>query len=346
MRLDLAAAQAFGLSRRAARDAVRSGRIDREGVPVDEPGLDVPEDVRLSFHPDRPARHRVRTRLAVLYEDDDLLVVDKPAGLLTVPTAERERDTLHARALDYLQHRYHRRPWAGIVHRLDKDTSGALVFARHREALHALQALFRAHDIEREYVAIVAGSPPESGTLDADLVRDAGLGRRGVARRGEPGRRAVTRYRVLERLRGASLVSVSLETGRTHQIRVHFLSMGHPVVGDRVYRPAPERAAVPDAPRQMLHARRLGFAHPATGLPVRVQAPPPKDFERVLSGLRSGRRPAAPDRPTPLGPAHPTHPAGPARPAGPRERAPERASGALKRKTPRKRGFSTRAPES
>jgi 23S rRNA pseudouridine1911/1915/1917 synthase len=327
MRLDLAVARTFGLSRRAAREAVRAGRIDRDGVAVDEPGLDVPEAVSLSFHADRPARRRVRTRLSVLYEDDDVIVVDKPAGLLAVPTAERESDTLHARTLDYLQHRYGRRPYAGVVHRLDKDTSGALVFARNRAALHALQALFRAHDIEREYLAIVAGRPPESGILDADLVRDAGLGRRGVARRGQPGRRAVTRYRVLERLNGASLVSVSLETGRTHQIRVHFLSIGHPVVGDRVYRSRAASAVPPAADRQMLHARRLGFAHPSTGASVRVEAAPAADFESALAGLRRGaRRAASEGTETP-----------PERAVGaPRRR--ERAPGAPSKEKPRGRG--------
>ncbi|HXM78206.1 MAG TPA: S4 domain-containing protein, partial [Thermoanaerobaculia bacterium] len=99
MRLDLSVARTFGLSRRAAREAVRAGRIDRDGKTVDEPGLDVPEGVSLSFHADRPARRRVRTRLSVLYEDDDVIVVDKPAGLLTVPTAEGESDTLHSRTL-------------------------------------------------------------------------------------------------------------------------------------------------------------------------------------------------------------------------------------------------------
>ena len=289
MRLDLAVSIRFGLSRRAARDAVRAGRIDRDGVAVDEPGLDVPEDAALTWDPNRPVRHRVRSRLAVLFEDEDLLVVDKPAGLLTVPTAERERDTLLARALDYLQHRYRRRPYAGIVHRLDKDTSGALVFARNREALHALQALFRAHDIEREYLAIVEGRPPESGTLDADLVRDAGLGRRGIARPGQSGRRAVTRYRVLERFARAALVSVELETGRTHQIRIHFSAAGTPVAGDRVYRRRADAPPIVAAPRQMLHARRLGFAHPATGALVRAEAPLPADFETVLRALRAGK---------------------------------------------------------
>ena len=304
MRLDLAVARRFGLPRRAAREAVRAGRVEREGIVVDEPGMEVPEDAPLVWHRDRPARHRVRTRLRVLHEDEDVLVVDKPAGLLTVPTAERERDTLLARALDYLHHRYHRRPYAGIVHRLDKDTSGAVVFARSRESLHALQDLFKAHDIEREYVAIVEGAPPESGTLDADLSRDARLDRRGVAKRGEPGRRAVTRYRVLERLRGASLVSVQLETGRTHQIRIHFAHAGTPVLGDRVYgrRGASSVPASAAAPRQMLHARRLGFAHPRTGELVRVESEAPEDFAKILRSLRTrvggsaGKKNAPPER--------------------------------------------------
>jgi 23S rRNA pseudouridine1911/1915/1917 synthase len=288
VRLDLAVSRRFGLSRRAAREAVRAGRVDVDAGPADEPGLDVAENVRLDYDPNRPARHRVRTRLSVLFEDDHLVIVDKPAGLLSVPTAEREADTLFSRVLDYLQHRYHRRPYAGVVHRIDKDTSGSIVFARHREALLALQELFRTHDIEREYLAIVEGFPEQSGTLDADLVRDAGLGRRGVARRGEAGRTAVTRYRVLERLRGASLVSVHLETGRTHQIRVHFSAEGHPVAGDRVYRRRPGDAPGIDAPRQMLHAVRLGFRHPVTGARVRVESPIPEDFEKILRKLRAG----------------------------------------------------------
>src|SRR5262249_12293422 len=162
------------------------------GATKDEPGLDVPEDSALTYHPDRPARHRVRTALQVLFEDDDCIVVDKPARLLTLPTAEREKDTLLSRVSAYLQHRYRRRAYVGGVHRLDKETSGALVFARGRETLRALQDLFKRHAIDREYVALVAGALPDSGTFDADLVRDRGDRRRGVARPGEKGRRAVT----------------------------------------------------------------------------------------------------------------------------------------------------------
>lgn len=284
MRLDLAVAQKFGLSRRVAREAVRSGRIDVDGVACDEPGQETAAGAALNFHRDRPVRRRVKTRLTVLYEDDDVLIVDKPAGLLSVPTEAREKDTLWSRALHYLQHRYDGRPHAGIVHRLDKDTSGALVFARNRAAHHELQDRFRTHAIDREYVALVEGAPKDSGTFDADLVREAGL-RRSVARAGQEGRRAVTRYRILERFGvAAALVSIRPETGRTHQIRVHFSAAGHPVLGDRVYGNAKL------APRQMLHARRLGFPHPRTGEPVFAESPVPEDFEKTLSALQAKKK--------------------------------------------------------
>ena len=287
MRLDLAVSQKFELSRRAAREAVRSGRVDVAGKPCDEPGQEVPPGAEVRFHADRPLRRHVKTRLIVLYEDDDLLIVDKPAGLLSVPTEAREKDTLWSRALHYLQHRYGGRPHAGIVHRLDKDTSGALVFARNRGAHHALQDRFRTHAIDREYVALVEGAPADSGTFDADLVREPGL-RRSIARPGQEGRRAVTRYKTVERLGEAAMVSIRPETGRTHQIRVHFAAAGHPVLGDRVYgRPG---VGARSAPRQMLHARRLGFPHPKTGENVSAEAPLPDDFEKVLSLLRAKKK--------------------------------------------------------
>lgn len=299
MRLDLGASLAFGLSRRAAREAVRSGRIDVDGTTRDEPGAELGEGAALTFHPERPTRRRVRTRLAVLYEDPDLVVVDKPAGLLTVPTAEKEKDTLLARVSLYLQHRYRRRPYVGVVHRLDRDTSGAVVFARSRVALRFLQERFRRHEIDREYVALVEGSPPASGTFDAALTGDGVLRRRSVARPGERGRSARTRYRVLENLGGASLVSVELETGRTHQVRIHFSAAGHPLLGDRVYREVGDTA--PAAPRQMLHARRLGVPHPRQEESVRVESPLPADFLATLAALRKrAPRAGAPAEERPL----------------------------------------------
>jgi 23S rRNA pseudouridine1911/1915/1917 synthase len=295
VRLDQAVAQRFSLSRRQAREAVRRGRIDVDGATAEEPGLEVPPGAAIELHVERPVRRSVRTRLAVLHEDDDVLIVDKPAGLLTVPTEAREKDTLWTRAIHYLQHRYGGRPYAGIVHRLDRDTSGALVFARNRSALHALQELFRRHAIEREYVALVEGSLPDRGTFDRDLVRTPGL-RRSVARSGERGQRAVTRFETVERLPRATYASVRPETGRTHQIRVHFAASGHPILGDKVYGPA-LRGAGPDvASRQLLHARRLGFAHPRTGEALTVESPLPHDFREALAALRS-QPPAAPRTP-------------------------------------------------
>jgi len=287
VRLDLAVAQRFGLSRRAARDAVRAGRVEVGGAVRNEPGMELPEGSKLDYHPNRPARASVRTRLSVLVEDPLFLIVDKPAGLLTVATEAREKDTLWSRALHYLQHRYGGRPHAGIVHRLDKDTSGALVFARNRAAHHELHDRFRTHAIDREYVALVEGAPADSGTFDADLVREPGL-RRSVARPGQEGRRAVTRYKTVERLGDAALVSIRPETGRTHQIRVHFSAAGHPILGDRVY--ARPGTGARSAPRQMLHARRLGFPHPRTGETVSAESPLPDDFEKVLSLLRAKKK--------------------------------------------------------
>ena len=304
MRLDQAVSQRFSLSRRAAREAVRRGRVDVDGETISEPGLAVPPGAAIELHAHRPVRRTVRTRLAVLHEDPDVLIVDKPAGLLTVPTEAREKDTLWTRAIHYLQYRYGGRPYAGIVHRLDRDTSGALVFARSRDALHALQDLFRRHAIEREYVALVEGSLPERGTFDRDLVRTPGL-RRSVAKEGEEGKRAVTRFETVERLPRATYVSVRPETGRTHQIRVHFAASGHPILGDKVYGGLEPRGDGPKiAGRQLLHARRLGFAHPRTGETVSVESPIPQDFQAALAALR---RQSAP------GPAHAREPRTPDR---------------------------------
>ncbi len=287
MRLDAYLARRFQLSRRRAKDFIETGRVDVDGETCREPGREVGEGSSVRFDIHRPVAAKVRTRLAVLHEDPDCLLVEKPAGLLTLPTEEREKETLLARVNDYLLHRFHRRPYAGVVHRLDKETSGVLVFARSRPALTKLQELFRRHDVEREYVALVEGRVAEdAGTLSADLVRDRGDRRRGVARPGEKGLRAVTRYRVLERLPGATLLSVRLETGRTHQIRVHLASAGHPVVGDPVYRPRHLPPPAIEAPRQMLHARSLAFRHPVTGQPVRGEMEIPADFRAVLQMLR------------------------------------------------------------
>jgi 23S rRNA pseudouridine1911/1915/1917 synthase len=290
VRLDKLVAERFGLSRRAAQEAVRNGRVDVDGVRCDEPGREVGDETPVAFFPNRPKARAVVTRLKVLHEDRHVLIVDKPAGVLTLPIPDRPRDTLIERAGQYLSIRHGQaRPFVGVVHRLDKDTSGALAIARSPEAVRAFQALFRAHDIERQYLAVVEGrvaSP--SGTVNLPLVTDRGELRRSVARTPGEGRRAVTHYRVVERFGTvATLVACWLETGRTHQIRIHLAEAGHPVVGDPVYRPRNQPRTKARFHRQALHAQTLGFTHPFTGREVRVEAPLPHDLDALIVDLRN-----------------------------------------------------------
>jgi 23S rRNA pseudouridine1911/1915/1917 synthase len=289
IRIDKLASERFGLSRRAAQDAIRNGRIDLDGNRCDEPGLEVDPDAAIAFFPNRPKARKVQGRLRVLLEDRHLMIVDKPAGLLTLPTTERERDTLLDRAGRYLSIRYGMRPYVGIVHRLDKDTSGAIALARSPSIAKDLQVLFKSHDIERQYLAVVEGAVRrEAGTIDLALVTDRGDLRRGVAREEGEGRRAVTHFRVVERFGPvATLVAVWLETGRTHQIRIHMAEMGHPVVGERVYRPREQPRCKASFHRQALHAQTLGFRHPVTGEHVRAEAPLPEDMTALLTDLRN-----------------------------------------------------------
>ena len=215
-----------------------------------------------------------------------------------MPTAEREKDTLLSRVSLYLQHRYRRRPYVGVVHRLDRETSGALVFARTREALRFLQQRFREHDDR----ARVRGdrrrrAPPEPASSTRRSRATADRAARGRARRASGAGAPLTRYRVLESLSGREPRRVELETGRTHQIRIHFAAAGHPVLGDRVYRAAEllrTRGGLSAPARQMLHARRLGIPHPRTAGFVRVDSPIPEDFAQVAAALPSG--PGAPEK--------------------------------------------------
>jgi 23S rRNA pseudouridine1911/1915/1917 synthase len=292
MRLDVALIHLHpGLSRRKAREAIEKGQVDVDGRAVLEPGHPVAETAAIRWDVNRRARARARSSLPVLYEDEWLVVVDKPAGLLSVPaTPGGGEDTVLARVQEYARRLHPRRPYARAVHRLDRDTSGALAFALAPEARTALRALFREHRIERRYAALVEGTPrPEEGEVDAPLFEGYEAGRRRVARPGEPAREARTRWRVRERFAGAALLDVDLGTGRQHQIRVHLAHVGLPVLGDAVYRSRRGRPAVP-VPRQMLHARRLAFRHPFTDADVTVESALPGDFQRVLSALRRASR--------------------------------------------------------
>jgi 23S rRNA pseudouridine1911/1915/1917 synthase len=288
IRLDLALIRSHpDLSRRRARDVIEKGQVTLGGRTMLEPGALVGPDARIEWDPNRKARSRVRPPVPLLHEDDDLLVVDKPAGLLAVPTAsDAEEDTVLARLQEYARRRWPRRPYVGVVHRLDRDTSGALAFALSPDVRAALRSLFRAHRMERWYAALVEGTPPaDQGVVDLPVHDAYEAGRRRLARAGEPSRPARTRWRVTERFHGAALLEVELETGRQHQIRLHLAHLGLPVLGDAVYRGSRGRPPLP-VPRQMLHARRLAFAHPVTGAPVAAQSPLPRDFRAALSALR------------------------------------------------------------
>ncbi len=230
--------------------------------------------------PNTRPRRRSRGPFRIVFEDPHLLVAAKPAGLLTVPIPGKRSRNLKDLLDRYLTSQKRR---ARAVHRIDRYTSGLVVFAKGYRAWEGLVEQFRAHTPERVYLAVVRGAvePPE-GTLRhrLELTRD-GFRQRVVERGGTP---AVTHYRVLERFRGATLLELRLETGLKNQIRVQLRAAGHPLVGDRHY--SVEEAAETRLGRQALHAWRLGFVHPVTGRPVRFEAPVPSDLERLLGRLR------------------------------------------------------------
>ncbi len=289
MRLDRAIAERFGLSRRAAQEAVRQGRVDVEGNACREPGREVKAEAILTFDPNRPRCGRPAQRLDILYEDAQIVIVNKPAGLLSQPTPAREPHTLVEQVGRYLVRKHGiKRPYVGIVHRIDQDTSGAILVVTAARALRPFQTTFRTHAIERSYLAVVEGVfATPAGRIDLPLVADRGDGRRGVSRRPDEGVSAVTHYEVVEQFgHVASLVASRLETGRTHQIRIHLAELGHPVVGDRVYRP-PRRPQFPvPFDRQALHAQALGFVHPISRQTLNVRAPLPTDLAGLIAGLR------------------------------------------------------------
>jgi 23S rRNA pseudouridine1911/1915/1917 synthase len=295
VRLDLALIRRHpGLSRRKARDIIEKGQVSVDGVTVLDSGRAVSQGAALVWDPNKKSRRRARIALPILHQDEAVLVVDKPAGLLAVPTSPeaKDEDTALARVQDYVRHLSPRHPYVGVVHRIDRDTSGALAFALSPAARPGLRALFREHRIERHYTALVQGEPREErGQVDLPIHDVYAGGRRRVARPGEASLPALTRWTVVERFAGAALLDVELHTGRQHQIRVHLAHVGLPILGDPVYGRGRERPVSIAAPRQMLHARLLVFAHPLSGLPVRAESPLPSDFRSALAALRraSGR---------------------------------------------------------
>jgi len=231
--------------------------------------------------------------LTIVHEDRWLVVIDKPAGLVVHPAPGHEAGTLvnallaHVRDLRGIGGEL--RP--GIVHRIDKDTSGLLVVAKDDGTMAALAAAFKAHTVERVYDALVAGKPPgPGGRIDTMYGRDA-KARKKFSSRVRTGKRAVTNWRVVERFAGAARIEARLETGRTHQVRVHLAALGCPLLADRTYGRPPRDAAVRAIAevlgRQALHARTLAFVHPATGEKLSFASELPADMHAALTALRA-----------------------------------------------------------
>lgn len=297
-RVDAWTAEVFRVSRSRAVDLIRAGAVTLNGQPVKPHRAVRPGDVlRGEVPPAGDPAIAAESGLGpvpVVFADAHLLVVDKPAGLTVHPGAGRRSGTLVnallgmgvplAPAAGKL------RP--GVVHRLDRGTSGLMVLAKTDEAYWKLARMAMRHELEREYLAVVAGRPrPASGTIEGALARDP-RNREKFAVVAAGGRRAVTHYRVERELDGASLVRITLDTGRTHQIRVHFAALGWPVFGDRVYGRSGPPSGSPAIGRQALHAARLAFPHPVAGRPVNLSSELPPDIRELVERL-AGRGKAA-----------------------------------------------------
>jgi 23S rRNA pseudouridine1911/1915/1917 synthase len=303
--LDRAVRGLFGVSWGKARGWIVAGKVRLGGEVVTEPTARAAAGVELVFE-ERARKPEARgagmlTQEQVIHTDAHVIVVAKPAGISTVPY-ENEIDTLEARVRAWLGRRGQAsrgaRPSLGVVHRLDKETTGLLVFTRTWLAKQSLAGQFRRHTVHRLYLAIAHGAV-RSRTIRSILLADRGDGLRGSARRPigptKASREAVTHIERLEDLPGATRVACRLETGRTHQIRIHLSEAGHPLLGERVYVRGYTGPRI-EAPRLMLHAAELGFVHPATGREVRWELPMPADMQAVLERLR-GSVPAYPAPP-------------------------------------------------
>ena len=298
IRLDRALGELFSsYSRNFLANLVTEGHVSVDGRPAKKASQRVETGQQVTIEVPEAAPATIASQdlpLTVIHEDTDVVVIDKPAGLVVHPAAGHADQTLvnallfHVKDLSGVGGEI--RP--GIVHRLDKDTSGVMVIAKHDDAHRKLTANWNSERVRKEYIALVYGTPDsERGTIEAPIGRDP-RDRKKMAAVAD-GRRAVTDYEVGERLRYASLVRCRLRTGRTHQIRVHMKHLGHPIVGDPLYS-GPQWRGIPDKriqkvlsslERQMLHAAKITFDHPATGMPVSFEAPLPPDFRAVLEVL-------------------------------------------------------------
>jgi len=296
-RLDRALAAAVPtLSRERLKALIRSGAVEAGGTPVRDPAAKVrgEEALRVAIPEAAPAHNEPQAiPLTIVFEDEHLLVVDKPAGLVVHPAAGNFDGTLVNALLHHCAGQLSgiggvARP--GIVHRIDKNTSGLLVVAKTDVAHEGLAKQFAAHSIDRRYLAIVSGMPKApSGTVDAALARSATNRKKIAIVEAGRGKRAVTHWKRLKPLGEAALVECRLETGRTHQVRVHMASIGHPLLGDPVYgrsgKTHGKLLKELQFHRQALHAAELGFTHPVTRLRLSFTSPMPPDMQELMAAL-------------------------------------------------------------
>jgi 23S rRNA pseudouridine1911/1915/1917 synthase len=299
MRLDRALGELFPLhSRSFLANLVTAGHVRVDGAVAAKPSQRVATGQRVAIHVPSPVPSAMPSQdlpLTILHEDDDVVVIDKPAGLVVHPAAGHPDQTLvnallfHVRDLSGVGGEL--RP--GIVHRLDKDTSGVMVIAKHDEAHRKLTAEWGTDRVRKEYLAVVYGTPSaDRGTIDAPIGRDPRDRKRMAVV--ATGRRAITDYEVQERLRAACVVRCSLRTGRTHQIRVHLKHLGHPIVGDPLYSGPQWRGinekrvqrVLASFTRQALHAVRITFPQPTTGAMLTFEAVIPTDMRELIDVLR------------------------------------------------------------
>ncbi len=286
-----------GVAWSRARKLCMEGRVTVDGQRCLDPTTRVSADAVVVVNEHAPKVEKgPLQKEAIVYHDRDVVVVEKPAGMLSVADEPGNKDTL----VDYTRTLLRRIDKGGVdaplgvVHRLDRDTSGLMMFTRTAEAKRALTAAFTAHDIERVYHAIAHGEVSET-RIETHLLLDRGDGLRGShghyrRAKGDPpseSRLAITHVKPITTLSGATLVECRLETGRQHQIRIHLSELGHPVVGEFVYI-RDYRGPRIEAPRTMLHARTLGFAHPRTGKSVIFEREAPEDFRAMVDVLLSG----------------------------------------------------------
>ena len=292
MRIDAAVAKAFGVSRAVAAQLAAAGDVLVDGLPAaksDRVAAGRTLEVTLPEPKTAPMpKAEIVEGLTVLYDDDDVIVVDKPVGVAAHPTLGWEGPTVVGglAAMGYQLPDAGPPERKGIVQRLDVGTSGVMVVANSIPGYSVLKRAFKERTVDKTYHAVVQGLPdPIVGTIDAPIGRHPSSGWRFAVT--ADGRASVTHYEVLEAFREASLLEVHLETGRTHQIRVHMSSVGHPCVGDPMYGSDPKLSARLGLNRQWLHAVRLGFIHPGTGKWMDVESPYPADLQHAVEVLRA-----------------------------------------------------------